>query len=253
MRERLVHTMREVTHYYPDDDQYEDLRVTAVNPAGDDATAGWYIGLSSGFSFWIQADSPVTPAVGMPIRMYGRGVGYTVRGVFLDGQRVYYKTEAEQDEEFRKQCEDRHKERRYDFEKNRADYDRRYGLLPEVFRRRLDRFRSNNPEFRWEYEPYELFVCEQAVVIAAAVPAGSDPARFISDFKELDFTAQQAMVPGLADGHSGNTFGAACALAAWFLIHPENVVRAHGALAPLVGSKEYGCVPRGSETPEGVT
>lgn len=48
----------------------------------------------------------------------------------------------------------------------------------------------------------------------------------------------------ISEGHSGNTFGMACRLAYLYLTEPENVIKLHGALAPLVGSKEYGCVPR---------
>jgi hypothetical protein len=46
----------------------------------------------------------------------------------------------------------------------------------------------------------------------------------------------------LADGHSGNTVGCACLLARLYLTSPEDVARMHGALTPLVGCAEYGCV-----------
>jgi hypothetical protein len=55
-------------------------------------------------------------------------------------------------------------------------------------------------------------------------------------------------VPGFDDDHSGNTFGCSVKLALLSLEQPEGVVLIHGALSPLVGSKEYGCVPRGSLT-----
>lgn len=205
--------------------------------------------MSSGWYFWISHDSPIVPAVGMPIRLYGKGIGHTVRGVFLEGVRVYYRTEAEQDEEHRRWCEDREKERRRDFEKNQADLDRRYRQLPRAFRMRLDRFRANNPDFRWEYEPYELFCCEQAVVIAHALEecpgAGATSYQGVfAEFRAMTWEQQKARVPGLADGHSGNTFGIACLLARLYLVRPEDVAGLHGALAPLVGSREYGCVPR---------
>ena len=43
----------------------------------------------------------------------------------------------------------------------------------------------------------------------------------------------------LSNDHSGNTFGAACSLAYHYLENEGNVIKVHGALAPLVGSKRY--------------
>ena len=52
-----------------------------------------------GWSFYVPADSPVEPAVGMSCRMYGRGIGAPVRGLFLAGERVYYRT-ADEDRDY---------------------------------------------------------------------------------------------------------------------------------------------------------
>lgn len=228
------------------DEQFRDHEIATVEPFDG---GGWAIALKGWASFCVPADSPVVPVPGMVARLYGRGFGYVVRGLFLDGERVFYLTEAEQAAKHRREAEERDRERRYDFEKNRIDLDRRYRVLPEVFRRRLDRFRANNPDFRWEYEPYELFVCEQAVVIAAALDANDRDATVAAfdAFRDMGWEEQKARVPGLDDDHSGNTFGCACLLAWLYLTDPESVVKIHGALAPLVGSVEYGCVPRESK------
>lgn len=76
---------------YPNDDQYEEHQLTSVD-GGDGHTWGVQWG-STGIS--VPADSPVEPKVGMTIRLYGKGLGFTVRGMFLDGQQVYYRTEDE--------------------------------------------------------------------------------------------------------------------------------------------------------------
>lgn len=47
-------------------------------------------------------------------------------------------------------------------------------------------------------------------------------------------------VTGLSDGHSGNTAGAAFALARLYIESPEYVSKMHGSLSVLVGSQEYG-------------
>jgi hypothetical protein len=238
------------TSDYPaTDDQFTEHRLTTVEAA---SSGGWSMGLGDGGGFFCPQDSPVEPRPGMTARLYGKGLGYVVRGLFLDGHRVFYRTEAEQAEEDRRQAEDRDKERRYDFEKNRADLDRRFAALPEVFRRRIARFRAGCPSFRWEYEPYELFVCEQAVEIAKELDGGDPHVNrgAFEMFRSMTFEEQKARVPALSDDHSGNTFGCACALALAYLTNPESVAVMHGAMVPLVGCEAYGCTHGPAEATE---
>ena len=65
----------------------------------------------------------------------------------------------------------------------------------------------------WDWEPYEMFILQQAVVIADTL---KDP-EMISEFKNLDWDKQKSLVKDLDDGHSGNTFSCACVLAYWYL------------------------------------
>lgn len=58
------------------------------------------------------------------------------------------------------------------------------------------------------------------------------------------------VMPGYDGGHSGNTFGAALAFARTYIESPEYVAQWHGALAPLVGSDEYGDRPKEPAAPE---
>lgn len=78
-----------------EDNEYEDDFIASVD---GDANRGWSITKGDGWSFWVPADSPVEPTVGMTVRMYGRGIGYAVRGLALNGQTVFYRTEAEDKE-----------------------------------------------------------------------------------------------------------------------------------------------------------
>jgi hypothetical protein len=52
---------------------------------------------------------------------------------------------------------------------------------------------------------------------------------------------RQKQLLGMANGHSGNTFGCALHLAFVYTEAPEFVVEQHGALTPLVGCEAYGC------------
>lgn len=189
-----------------------------------------------GISF--QADG-VEPKVGDTIRLYGRGLGYPVRGIFINGKKAYYRTPAEEEDHHAEQVAEMQRKERADFEEHRAELDAKFDALPEVFRRRIERFRSNNPDFRWEFEKYELFCCEQALLMAAALKTP----EAVQEFAKKGWAEQKAAVPGLDDGHSGNTFGMAVRLAYHYLYNPEIVPLTHGALASLVGCDEYGCPP----------
>lgn len=72
------------------DKQYEEAKIEAVNA---DAGGGWSIKRDDGWSFFVPADSPVEPKVGMTARFYGRGIGAPVRGLYLNDTKVYYWTE----------------------------------------------------------------------------------------------------------------------------------------------------------------
>ena len=224
------------------DSDFTDYALERVEGNRED---GWSVTFDGAIGVYVPSHSPIVPEVGMTIRLYGRGFGYPVRGLYLNGVRVFYRTEAEQQEHHRQQVEADKAKRRAEFEAERADMDRRYEALPPIFRARLDKFRRNNPDFRWEFEGYELFTCEQAVAFAETfkTPEALQTWARLEDPKE-----QHRQCPRMADGHSGNTFGCACKLAYQYLTTPENVERMHGALAPLVGSEEYGCVPRGAAT-----
>lgn len=75
------------------DDQFEELAIKGVKPEGD---GGWSIEREDGFSFFVQAGSPVEPRAGMLARFYGKGIGSVVRGLFIDGQCVFYRNESEE-------------------------------------------------------------------------------------------------------------------------------------------------------------
>lgn len=77
---------------FPENDN--DFEEATIADVDGDRECGWQIEKSDGWSFFIQKDSPVEPVTGMTARFYGKGLGYTVRGVFLDGHKVYYRSEA---------------------------------------------------------------------------------------------------------------------------------------------------------------
>lgn len=60
---------------------------------------------------------------------------------------------------------------------------------------------------------YNMFCCEQGIIIAKAL----ENKEAIIEFHKSSWAEQKAMVPGLDDGHSGNTFGMSCRLAIEYL------------------------------------
>lgn len=192
-----------------------------------------------GMGFGLEKKYGVVPKEGDTVEVHSVN-GSTIRAVDINGKRVFYKTDEDLDREHKEWCASNQKRKEEAFEKEKASLDAKYEALPKVFKDRIDKFRANNPKFRVDFEGYEMFTCEQAVVIADALKTK----EALEEFKNLDWAEQKAKVPLLDEGHSGNTFGCACALAYWYLEQPENVTKMYGALAPLVGSEEYGCVPK---------
>ena len=81
---------------YPENDQeFEEATISEVKGNGK----GWEILRDNGWSFWVPPESPVEPKQGMNARFYGKGTGARVRGLFLNGGKVFYRTEAEDKEQ----------------------------------------------------------------------------------------------------------------------------------------------------------
>lgn len=210
----------------------------------------WYIETKgSGFGFETKhTKGKKPPAVGDEVICH-TVQGSLIRGVTLRGELLYYKTdeelEADRLEGARKHREEREKE----FKRNRKKLNEQYDALPPEFQRRVSWFRAHNADFRIEYEPYELSVCTDAVLIATTLKTEAK----IKRFSKASYKKQQELVPGMFDGHSGNSFGMAVRLAHLYVQNPLWVIAEHGALTPLVGCVDYGCVhPRPTDVLDAV-
>lgn len=221
------------------DPEYQEWKLTKVEPG----EKGWSL-YADGCGIFCPGDlCSQAPAVGETARLYGKGFGYRVRGIVIEGRVYYYLPEAEDQ---KAQLDERlaaQRERMRELERDRPERDRRRAALPEVFRERLAEYERRNPMWRAEFEPYELSVCEDAVAVAkhCGEPSSPEALRALEAFRALEWQAQKAAIPTLFDGHSGNSWGCALHLAARYIQSPTYVRGAHGALCPLVGCKEYGC------------
>lgn len=212
----------------------------AEGTVAEDATPGDFIS-------WYEDGFPTgTVGTGWPpdvlvqahkgdrIRIYGRS---EVRGIDIYGQMAFYRTKAEREERHRLASIEHEQRKDASYARDREQMEATLAGLPEVFQRRIARFREHREGWDREYGAYEIMVCAEAVKIADALKTP----EAVEKFNGEPWSAQKALVPGLNDGHSGNSFGFAVLLAHMYLRIPEQVVEAHGALTPLVGCQEYGC------------
>jgi hypothetical protein len=77
---------------YPNDDQFEEVTIDRADKSGD----GWDIGFDGRGLFCPAFNGE--PKAGDTLRIYGKGLGFRFRGLFVNGVRVFYRTEAEDDE-----------------------------------------------------------------------------------------------------------------------------------------------------------
>ncbi len=220
------------------DQQFEAYRLESVDATMD--PAGWHLRFDGSVGVWCPASQCTeTPKPGETVRLYGKGLGYAVRGIIIEGRVYRYLTEAQEKAAHAQWVLDQERQRQEKLDRELPDRDARRAALPEPFRLRVEGFIAARPNFRRDHEGYELFVCEEAAKMAAHFAGDIDG---LTRFVRADLEAQKASVPGLKYGeHSGNTWGAACNLARLFLKHPNLVPAQHGALCPLVGCREYGC------------
>ena len=222
-------------------------RVTTLRKFGNGSRTD-----ADGWSLACDTDGLDSPE-GALVEQWGDGIGFVVRGLAIDGHLFWYRTEAEQRAEDDRRRADYDRRQREEFERKRAELDAAYDGLPPLFKMRIDRFRAANPDFRWKYESYEMFICTQAVVLGdwALGEAEGDREKAVEvidgwnriSSKEhdppYDYATQKAMVPGWSDGHSGNTHGCAVMLAKEHVRRSERVPLYPGSLSPITGSADY--------------
>jgi hypothetical protein len=77
-----------------EDTDFRDVLIEKAERDGE----GWSLTFDDGWSFGVGAECPVEPKPGMRVRLFGKGIGYRVRGITIDGQVVYYRTAAEDED-----------------------------------------------------------------------------------------------------------------------------------------------------------
>lgn len=78
---------------YPADDQFRDEIITSVRPVEG---GGWELGQDHTCLFCPKYEGE--PKVGDTLRIYGKGFGFSFRGLYVNGVKVFYRTEEEDTE-----------------------------------------------------------------------------------------------------------------------------------------------------------
>jgi hypothetical protein len=220
------------------DTEYQEGQIASVEWREEDEMKGYITKMNGGLTIFVP-DKGIEPKPGMIVRMYGKGVGFPIRGLDVDGKEIYYNTAAEYEAEMQKKAKERKEQQKQEYESKRSSFEDRVGKLPQVFQKRFQDFREfKGDEFRYSFEAYELFVCEEAVLIAETLGL----LEKIKEFASADTPKRQEMVPGIRmPEHSNNTFVQAIQLACSYIMTPERITQMHGALCQLVGCDIYGC------------
>jgi len=197
------------------------------------------IGLAGGAHFVIDTPLDRQEFVGKQAKLYGKGFGYPIQAVVIGEHTVYAYSNEEMEQRHQQMVEDHERKDKENFEKNKAKMDEDYEALPPEFKKRIDRFRANNPNFRWQFEPYELFCCHEALRMVEHFKTPEALSAWVQNgYTEVEET-DNPFKPD--EGHSGNTIGCSAMLASMYMRAAEIVPYIHGAMAMLVGCKAYGC------------
>lgn len=79
--------------YPKNDQQFTETKIASLKTVD----SGVELTFEDGWSMFVTDPMPVEPKEGMTLRLYGKGIGFQVRGLFIDGRKVYYRTASEQE------------------------------------------------------------------------------------------------------------------------------------------------------------
>ena len=218
------------------DTQFEEVTLAEVRASSD----GHELKRSDGWTLWVET-GPITPQAGMTARFYGRGIGFPVRGVVIDGHTFFYRTPEQEQARHEAWVAELHQKQAEEYEQTKGQLAERLSVYPDVFRRRIERFLANSAT-AWEHQAYEMSVCDAALLIIETYPDADGHKAWVENDYKPDIPESFEM------GLSGNQWDMARRLAFWWHNERENIYRDHAAISLLIGCEEAGCLPVQDET-----
>jgi hypothetical protein len=95
----------------------------------------FYVNTESGYGFCLEKKYGVAPKPGDKMAVYLKGS--LVRGMDLNGKRIYYKSDITLEKERQVWLDEYNREKQETFEKNKAQMDADYESLPDDFKQRI--------------------------------------------------------------------------------------------------------------------
>lgn len=187
----------------------------------------WEITTDNSSGFGLDKKYGREPKVGMQVTCHLHR-GSMIRGIELNGVSVFYKSDQELEDDHQKFRIDLRKRREEEFAANKEQMDGDFDVLPPKFKRRIERFRNGDPDFRVEDEAYEMASLKEAVRIAdhfktaEAYDAWWEALPRVYNSKEGAAFEYFAGMDWVDPGHSGHTFGMAIMFAG-ALLHDKDV------------------------------
>jgi hypothetical protein len=195
---------------------------------------------AEGWGFGLHKRYGCVPKVGDRVQLYNTHQFSRLLGIKINGEVLFQHSDEAAEALAAEEREKIDTKKKAEYEAKKAEYEAAYQALPAAFRVRIDRLRSKNPNFNWEYLPYELFVSTEAHKITKHFKTREQ----LTEFAKLEIPQQKLAIPELEyEEHSGNTFGEALQQASIFTYDPAYLKFYHGALVGLVGCDGYGCHP----------
>ncbi len=138
------------------------------------------------------------PKVGDQITYYGKGFGYPVRGVVINGIEVYYNTSEEYERQREQEIADSKRNRRLEYADAKDGNTARINALPGPLQKRLFQFRKRSDDFGPEFEGYELAIAEMSTQVALACErhAAGQSEQWFETFRKAEWS-EQASVFGI--------------------------------------------------------
>ena len=84
----------EETIYPKHDENFEETTIKNV----EQKSSGWNLTFIDEWILFVSNEYDVIPKPGMEVRLYSEGTGHVIRGLYIDGKKVFYRNKIEQEE-----------------------------------------------------------------------------------------------------------------------------------------------------------
>jgi hypothetical protein len=131
----------------------QDVKITNVVVDED----GFHISTEEDVHFFMAKKliGDIVPKTGDIVTLHTYG-GSFIRGMDINSKPIYYKTDEDLEKDAEAFREQEKKRKQASFEKNKPTLDKLFSLLPKLLQHRIEMFRTFVPNYRIEWEMYEL-------------------------------------------------------------------------------------------------